>query len=157
MQQSDHLLWRNEQDTARYAARLARQPALRNALITLQGDLGVGKTAFVRHLLRALGVTGPVKSPTYAVVEPHETPDGLPIWHFDFYRFQDPHELEDAGLRELLAENGLKLAEWPEHAGPLLPTADLALAIEITGDTERRVTVTAGTDTGSAILCNLNP
>ena len=157
MPKSVSLLWRSEQDTASWAARLAREPALHDALITLQGDLGAGKTAFARHLLRALGVTGPVKSPTYAVVEPHETPDGLPIWHFDFYRFSDPHELEDAGLRELLVENGLKLAEWPEHAGPLLPAADLALAIEITGETERRVTVTAGTDAGSAILCNLSP
>ena len=157
MPKSEHLLWRSEQDTARWATRLARAPALRNAFITLQGDLGAGKTSFVRHLLRALGVTGHIKSPTYTVVEPHEAPDGLAIWHFDFYRFQDPHELEDAGLHELLAESGLKLAEWPEHAEALLPTPDLALAFEITGETARRVTVTAGTDTGSAILRNLNP
>lgn len=155
MPKIEHLLWRSEQDTADWAARLARQPALRNALVTLRGDLGAGKTTFVRHLLRALGVTGHVKSPTYAVAEPHDAPDGLSIWHFDFYRFQDPHELEDAGLRELLAESGLKLAEWPEHAAPLLPTPDLALAFEVTGQTERRVSVTAATATGSAILCNL--
>lgn len=155
MPKIEHLLWRNEQDMAHWATRLARQPALRNALVTLAGDLGAGKTTFVRHLLRALGVTGHVKSPTYAVVEPHEAPDGLHIWHFDFYRFQDPHELEDAGLHELLAEDGLKLAEWPAHAGPLLPMPDLALAFEITGETERRVSVSAATDTGSAILCNL--
>lgn len=150
------LLWRSEQDTASWAASLARQPALGNAFVTLQGDLGAGKTTLVRHLLRALGVAGHVKSPTYTVVEPYQAPDGLRIWHFDFYRFQNPHELEDAGLRELLAEPGLKLAEWPEHAQPLLPPPDLALALEITGETERQLTATPGTAIGSAILCNLS-
>jgi hypothetical protein len=85
---------------------------LRNAFIELHGDLGAGKTTLVRHLLRALGVQGRVKSPTYAVVEPHEVP-GLAIWHFDFYRFTDPREWEDAGFRDVFASPGLKLAEWP--------------------------------------------
>lgn len=157
MQNSEHLLWRSERDTARWATRLAQQPALRKAFITLRGDLGVGKTTVVRHLLHALGVQGHVRSPTYTVVEPYETPDGLSIWHFDFYRFRDPQELEDAGLGELLSARGLKLAEWPEHAEPLLPAPDLAVLLEITGDTERKVTVSAGTDIGSAILCGLEP
>ncbi len=89
--------WRSEDDTAAWAARLAAQPQLANAFITLHGDLGAGKTTLVRHLLRALGVQGRIKSPTYAVVEPHEAPQ-LAIWHFDFYRFDDPRESEDAGL-----------------------------------------------------------
>ncbi len=65
------LQWKDEEDTARFATRLAAQPGLRNAFIALHGDLGAGKTTLVRHLLRALGVQGRVKSPTYAVVEPH--------------------------------------------------------------------------------------
>ena len=115
--------WHSEDDTQAFAARLAAQPALRNSFIELHGDLGAGKTTLVRHLLRALGVQGRIKSPTYAVVEPHETPDGLQAWHFDFYRFDDPREWEDAGFRDIFASPGLKLAEWPKKAAALTPPA----------------------------------
>ena len=84
-----HLAWR--EDTAAFAQRLAAQPCWPTPLVTLHGDLGAGKTTLVRHLLRALGVQGRIKSPTYAVVEPPRGP-GLHIWHFDFYRFDDPRE-----------------------------------------------------------------
>lgn len=115
------------------AARLRQQPALADSLIELHGGLGAGKTTFVRHLLRALGVQGRIKSPTYAVVESYDCPPpgpGLPplaVSHFDFYRFDDPQELEDAGLRELLAAPGLKLCEWPDKAAGQLPAPDLRL------------------------------
>jgi tRNA threonylcarbamoyladenosine biosynthesis protein TsaE len=99
---------------AAFAQRWPARPPLRNAFIELHGDLGAGKTTLVRHLLRALGVQGRIKSPTYAVVEPHEAP-GLAIWHFDFYRFTDPREWEDAGFRDMFASPGLKLAEWPKR------------------------------------------
>ena len=122
--------WHDEADTAEFAARLAACPAVRNACIALHGDLGAGKTSFVRHLLRALGATGRIKSPTYAVVEPHELP-GLAAWHFDFYRFDDPREWEDAGFRELFASPGLKLVEWPEKAAGQMPPPDLELWIAI--------------------------
>ena len=143
--------WRSEDDTAAWAQRLAAQPALANAFITLHGDLGAGKTTLVRHLLRTLGVQGRIKSPTYAVVEPHEAP-GLAIWHFDFYRFDDPREWEDAGFRDIFANPGLKVAEWPEKAAALTPLADLAIHIEAIDDTERKVTVHAHTPTGRALL-----
>jgi tRNA threonylcarbamoyladenosine biosynthesis protein TsaE len=127
------LRWPDERATAAFAARLAAQPALRDAFLTLDGPLGAGKTTLVRHLLRALGVQGRIKSPTYAVVEPHESPDApggpLAIWHFDFYRFDDPREWEDAGFRDLFAAPGLKIAEWPDKAAAVLPPADLAIRI----------------------------
>src|SRR5260370_37060338 len=66
---------------------------------------------------------------SYAVVEPHEAPD-LAIWHFDFYRFDDPREWEDAGFRDIFASPGLKLAEWPEKAAALTPAADIAIHID---------------------------
>ena len=144
-------VWRSEEDTAAWAARLAAQPALAQAYITLHGDLGAGKTTLVRHLLRALGVQGRIKSPTYAVVEPHEAP-GISIWHFDFYRFDDPREWEDAGFRDIFANPGLKVAEWPEKAAALTPLADLAIHIEATDDTERKVTLHAPTATGRSLL-----
>ncbi|MFT4243492.1 MAG: tRNA (adenosine(37)-N6)-threonylcarbamoyltransferase complex ATPase subunit type 1 TsaE [Acidovorax sp.] len=149
------LAWHGEDDTAAFARQLAAQPLVRNAFITLHGDLGAGKTTLVRHLLRALGVQGRIKSPTYAVVEPHEAPDGLPIWHFDFYRFDDPREWEDAGFRDIFAHPGLKLAEWPEKAAALTPPADLAIYIEATDDTERKVTLHAHTPAGQGLLQRL--
>lgn len=148
--------WNNEDDTARFASRLAALPGTRNAFITLHGDLGAGKTTFVRHLLRALGVAGRIKSPTYAVVEPHEAKDDLNIWHFDFYRFNDPREWEDAGFRDIFASDGLKLAEWPEKTGALIPTADVAIYIETIDDETRRVTLEGQTVLGSTLLQGLN-
>jgi len=149
------LRWQDEDGTARFAARLATQPGLASAFIALHGDLGAGKTTLVRHLLRALGVTGRIKSPTYAVVEPHQAP-GLAIWHFDFYRFNDPREWEDAGFRDLFASPGLKLAEWPNNASGLIPVADIAIYIEAEDDHARHVTLQAHTPQGSAVLQGLN-
>lgn len=145
------LAWRTEDDTRAFAERLARQPALADAFITLEGDLGAGKTTLVRHLLRALGVQGRVKSPTYAVVEPYEI-DGRAVWHFDFYRFDDPREWEDAGFRDIFAGPGLKIAEWPRNAGGLLPVADLAIRIAIADDDSRDVTLAANTARGRELL-----
>jgi len=144
----------DESATQALAAVLAAQPSLRNACIELHGNLGAGKTTLVRHLLRALGVAGRIKSPTYAVVEPHELP-GLNIWHFDFYRFSDPREWEDAGFRDLFASPGLKLAEWPEKAAGLLPVADLAIELQVRADDSRLAILTAHTPTGVALLQGL--
>ena len=147
------LQWQSENDTARFAAQLAQFPELHNAYLTLHGDLGAGKTTLVRHLLRALGVQGRIKSPTYAVVEPHEAP-GLSIWHFDFYRFEDPREWEDAGFRDIFASPGLKLAEWPEKAAALTPPADLAIHIDAIDEMQRSVTLSAQTPAGCAMLAH---
>ena len=143
--------WPDEAACAAWAAALARRPALRDAFIELQGPLGAGKTTFVRHLLRALGVTGRIKSPTYTVVEPYALP-GLTISHFDFYRFDDPREWEDAGFRELFAAPGLKLAEWPEKAAGALPPADLRLTIEPLEGDARRISADAFSERGLALI-----
>ncbi|WP_233259695.1 tRNA (adenosine(37)-N6)-threonylcarbamoyltransferase complex ATPase subunit type 1 TsaE [Ramlibacter sp. WS9] len=145
------MVLRTEDDTRAFAAKLAAHPQLANAFIELHGDLGAGKTTLVRHLLRALGVQGRVKSPTYAVVEPHEVP-GMSIWHFDFFRFNDPREWEDAGFRDIFAGDGLKLAEWPEKAEGLLPRADLVIRIEMQSDESRNVTLLAQTPLGQELL-----
>ncbi|MDP1900924.1 MAG: tRNA (adenosine(37)-N6)-threonylcarbamoyltransferase complex ATPase subunit type 1 TsaE [Rubrivivax sp.] len=133
------------------AAALARRPAPADAYIELRGPLGAGKTTFVRHLLRALGVVGRIKSPTYAVLEPYSLP-GLNISHFDFYRFTDPREWADAGFRDLFAQPGLKLAEWPENAAAVLPPADLRLTIEPLDGEVREVRAEAATACGLALL-----
>ena len=135
---SHSLLWNSEADTQAFAARLADalQTVGGDALIALHGDLGAGKTTLVRHLLHALGVTGRVKSPTYAVVESYALP-AFAVWHLDFYRFNDPQEFEDAGLRDIFASPGLKLVEWPDKAAGHLPDADWQLHLSSAGDTCR--------------------
>ncbi len=145
------LHWPDEAACAAFAASLARRPALADAYVELHGPLGAGKTTFVRHLLRALGVGGRIKSPTYAVLEPYSLP-GLTISHFDFYRFDDPREWADAGFRELFAAPGLKLAEWPDRAAGMLPPPDLRLDIEPLEGDVRRVRAEAGTPRGVELL-----
>jgi tRNA threonylcarbamoyladenosine biosynthesis protein TsaE len=148
---SCRISWPSEAACAEFAHVLAQKPQLTNASIELHGPLGAGKTTFVRHLLRALGVTGRVKSPTFAVLEPYELP-GLTISHFDFYRFSDAREWADAGFRDIFAAPGLKLCEWPAHAAALLPSADLRLSIEVQEDGSRQVLCEAGTAAGLALL-----
>ncbi len=129
------------------------------AVIALHGDLGSGKTTFARHLLQALGVAGSIKSPTYTIVEPYAV-GAFSVWHFDFYRFNDPQEWEDAGFRDIFASPGLKLVEWPEKAAAMLPVADLDLRLTIalgTQDSQSRseaarlVTIGANTLLGAAL------
>jgi len=145
------LRWPDENATAGFARQLAALPALADAFITLHGPLGAGKTTLVRHLLQALGVQGRIKSPTYAVVEPYALP-GLDIWHFDFYRFNDPREWEDAGFRDIFASPGLKLAEWPEKAAHVLPVVDLDITLSTLPEGARQVRLLAHTPTGAGLL-----
>jgi tRNA threonylcarbamoyladenosine biosynthesis protein TsaE len=153
--------WPDEAECERFARQLAGllRPALaagESRVIELRGTLGAGKTTFTRHLLRALGVQGRIKSPSYAVVEPHEA-NGLNMWHFDFYRFNDPQEWEDAGFRDLFASPGLKLVEWPDQAAGLLPQADLALQLDTIDEHQRRVSARACTAWGHDCLAALIP
>ncbi len=156
-------VWHTEADTRHFASELAsalmRLPEPGHALITLQGDLGSGKTTLVRHLLQALGVGGRIKSPTYGLVEAYEVvleTGSLPIWHMDFYRFNDPAEWEHAGLRDSLAARGLKLVEWPERAAGRLPQADLRLHITSRGESDdeasRQVRLEADSPTGQRLM-----
>jgi len=115
----------SEADTQALAERLAkvvRPPCT----IYLSGDLGAGKTTFARYFLRALGHVGPVKSPTYTLVEPYELA-GCSLYHFDLYRINDPLELELAGFRDLFVDCCIRLVEWPERGSDWLPEADIKL------------------------------
>ena len=147
------LVWPDEAATAAFAKQLADalSRADLNACIALHGDLGAGKTTFVRHLLRALGVQGRIKSPTYAVVEPYTVAAGE-VWHFDFYRFSDPREWEDAGFRDIFASAGLKLCEWPQNAAGVMPTPDLELDIQVDDTEQRQVRLCALTLRGQELL-----
>src|SRR5690349_6810685 len=118
-------------------------------VVYLEGDLGSGKTTLVRALLRALGHTGPVKSPTYSLVEVYVI-SSLYFYHFDFYRFESPEEFLDAGLGEYFNDASICLVEWPEKAQGCAPPADLRCLFETIG-TGRRVTLKA--DSAAGALC----
>jgi tRNA threonylcarbamoyladenosine biosynthesis protein TsaE len=147
------LVWPDEAATAAFATQLAAAltHANMNACIALHGDLGAGKTTLVRHLLRALGVQGNIKSPTYAVVEPYTVRAGE-VWHFDFYRFSNPREWEDAGFRDIFASAGLKLCEWPQNAAGVMPIPDLEFDIQVGEDEQRQVTIKALTARGQELI-----
>lgn len=123
------------------------------AVVHLSGDLGAGKSTLARALLRALGVTGAIRSPTYTLVERYPLDAGGEAWHLDLYRIADAGELEYLGLDA--GEAVLWLVEWPDHGGAGLPAADLvvAMAVENGG---RRVRITAGTPAGEAWLAALS-
>src|SRR5258708_11379289 len=135
--------------TERAGAALA--PALVGGMvITLHGDLGAGKTTVVRGALRAMGWAGPVKSPTYTLVE-HYPFSSLYFYPFDFYRFADPSEWETAGLADCFRSDSVCLVEWPERVAGLLPPADLDVTLlharqEVGG---RDLLVTSSTAVGS--------
>jgi tRNA threonylcarbamoyladenosine biosynthesis protein TsaE len=159
------LRWNTEDDTRQFAGRLAHQLSTLtpedSLFIELHGDLGAGKTTLVRHLLQALGVTGRIKSPTYALVETYDDIKNalyqpLNLWHFDFYRFNDPMEWEDAGFRDIFASKGIKIAEWPEKAAAELPPADIAMIIVANMDASRTVIVKANTPAGQDIVSTLH-
>ncbi len=135
--------------TERVGAALA--PALEGGMvITLHGDLGAGKTTLVRGVLRGCGYEGPVKSPTYALVEYYPF-SSLYLYHFDFYRFADPDEWETAGLADCFRSDSACLVEWPERVAGLLPLPDLDLALAHAGE-GRDLVVTAATPHGKRCL-----
>jgi len=136
-------------------ATLALGAALADALepglvIYLEGDLGAGKTTLVRGVLRRLGHAGPVKSPTYTLVELYNL-TRLDLHHFDFYRFHDPREWIDAGFRESFNGRIVSLIEWPRKAGRLLPRADLEITLQPSRD-GRSASLRATSPSGETLM-----
>ena len=126
---------------------------LPGGVLYLQGDLGAGKTTCARSLLRALGVVGLVRSPTYTLVETYELA-GLTCIHVDLYRLQSLTEVDELGLRDLVGPSSLLLVEWPDRGGAALPPADLTVALNYAGE-GRQARVTAHSPWGSRWLENL--
>lgn len=122
------------------------------AVVHLHGDLGAGKSSFARAFLRALGVQGAIRSPTYTLVERYPLADGREALHMDLYRIGDPGELEFLGIEpDTIA---LWLVEWPERGAAALPPADMAIELAIEG-AGRRFTAKAGSPTGQDWLAAL--
>jgi len=128
-------------------------PGARNGLVLhLRGELGSGKTTLVRGLIRALGSTERVRSPTYTLLE-HYTISRLNLYHFDFYRFHDPAEWLNSGFQEHFGPDALCVVEWPERAGTTLAPPDVAVALEMLGD-GRRARLRALTSAGESWLAS---
>ncbi len=146
-------------------SQLSQSPATAHLHISLQGDLGAGKTTAVRYLLKELGYTGKVKSPTYSLCEPHNlqmNQHAIQLYHFDLYRMQSPSEWIEAGLQEHFTshEPTICIVEWSEKAGPTLPLMDLRIEIKSNPDDhhhkhKRQVTFHTNTPRGQELLKNL--
>jgi tRNA threonylcarbamoyladenosine biosynthesis protein TsaE len=143
-------LAKTAEDTEAFGGRLAAARPAGGALATihLAGDLGAGKTTLARGVLRALGVTGRVRSPTYTLVEVYETP-AVSVVHLDLYRLLDPSELEPLGLREFARPGYLWLIEWPERGTGRLPFPDLEVTL-IGGMNGHQINLTATSALGES-------
>ncbi|OMG54021.1 tRNA (adenosine(37)-N6)-threonylcarbamoyltransferase complex ATPase subunit type 1 TsaE [Azonexus hydrophilus] len=122
-------------------------------VIFLEGDLGAGKTTLARALIRALGHTGPVKSPTYALVEVYVV-SSLYLYHFDFYRFESPEEFLDAGFGEYFNDASVCLVEWPDKAAGCVPSPDLRIHLQHAGSA-RVAALAASSERGASCVRTL--
>ncbi len=107
--------------------------------IAFDGEMGAGKTTFIKAVCDELGVIDIVNSPTFSIVNDYATADGRHIYHFDFYRLKSPQEALDFGIEEYFASNSLCLMEWPEQIEPLLPDDTLQVTIAVGSDGSRTI------------------
>ena len=121
------------------------------AVIWLEGELGAGKTTLVAGVLGRLDAPGPIRSPTYTLVEPYEAA-GRMLYHIDLYRLVDPRELEALAVRDMLSDHGILLIEWPSRAHANLPPADLQIEMHYEGSGGRRMQARALTERGDKVL-----
>ncbi len=103
-------------------------------VVLLEGEMGAGKTTFIRALCKVLGVVDEVSSPTYSLVNEYHSASGVKVYHFDLYRLDDPSELLAIGVEEYFAEPALCLIEWPDRLGYLRPDDALVIGVEDCGD-----------------------
>ena len=110
-----------------------------HTLVAFYGEMGAGKTTFIKAVCDELGVIDIVNSPTFSIVNDYATADGRHIYHFDFYRLKSPQEALDFGIEEYFASNSLCLMEWPEQIEPLLPDDTLQVTIAVGSDGSRTI------------------
>jgi tRNA threonylcarbamoyladenosine biosynthesis protein TsaE len=142
MNTENTFLSRSEEETEARGAALARELGP-GAVVLLCGDLGAGKTVFSRGFARGLGVTEPVSSPTYTIVQEYELPTGSRLYHMDLYRIGDEHAALGFGVDEFLNEPGaISLVEWPERIRGLLPDTAVRVELRHRSESEREIKIT---------------
>ncbi len=156
MAESMRLVLAQEKDTMALAAVMATliteiKPGM---VVFLHGELGVGKTTFVRGFLRALGYQKAVKSPTYTLVENYECA-GKDIFHFDLYRLADPEELEFMGIRDYFREQSICFVEWPDKGQGFISVADIEITLQYAPEQSRCFFCSAKSATGRQIAKKL--
>ena len=144
---------KNETETTEIGSKLASY-LKGGEVIYLKGDLGAGKTTFVRGALNGLGHTGNVKSPTFTIVEPYSIDDHV-IYHFDLYRLDDPEELESLGIRDYCDGQSICFFEWPEKGGDFLPDADILISLSYQNE-GRALEISTFSEIGDSIIGNLS-
>lgn len=149
MKQSKSIFLPDDAAQQALAAEIARH-TVGGSIIYLQGELGAGKTTFVRGFLNSLGHKGVVKSPTYTLVEPYKL-EHQSVYHFDLYRLAEPDELEYAGGRDYFDGESICLVEWPEKAQGFLPIADIQCLLSYENE-GRRAEIIAHTPRGISVL-----
>ncbi len=135
------LLSRSEEETEAFAAQLARELP-RGTVLALDGNLGAGKTVFSRGFARGLGITEPVSSPTYTIIQEYALPGGGRLYHLDLYRISNSASALAFGVDEFLDDpESVALVEWPERIADILPPGTLRVEIAHLAENERRITV----------------
>lgn len=104
------------------------------SVVCFYGEMGAGKTTFIKMLLSAMGVKENIDSPTFSIANEYRLPDGMPVFHFDFYRLKHAEEAIDIGLEDYLDAGGICLMEWPELVEAMLPDDFITVKIEDSGD-----------------------
>lgn len=128
------------EETRRIGAALAGQLRADDVLLLL-GDMGAGKSELTRGVARGLGVTGYVTSPTFTILQVHDS-GRLPLYHFDWYRLSGAEELYELAMDEYLQNGGVAVVEWPSRAPEVIPERYLQIALEPAGEEERVITLT---------------
>ena len=135
------LVSRSAKETHLIGLRLGGQ--LDSGLLLLHGPLGVGKSVFAAGIAEGLGITGPITSPTFTIVNEYRADSAhheMPFYHIDLYRIEDQGEFEMLGLDDVLYGRGICVVEWPERAGDALPDAAISIQLEIAANGDRRIT-----------------
>jgi tRNA threonylcarbamoyladenosine biosynthesis protein TsaE len=142
---------KTEKETFLLGKTLARQ-INSGSILLLQGDLGAGKSVFIRGVMRSLGVNEAIPSPTFTIVNQYEgtlpgSDKRIPLYHFDLYRINDPYELYEIGFEEYVYSDGVTFIEWPDKAGELIPEDCMVITITIVPE-GRKISLTGIDRTG---------